>query len=116
MTVRSSAAPATSGCSVSSSPGGSRVPAPRAGEPAQLRAEMAAAAVVAAHNHVLRRWLRGESPDPVGEVDEALRLVTELFAAPPGEPAGGTTVVAFRTGQDIDSLIPALRRIAGQPT
>jgi AcrR family transcriptional regulator len=85
-----------------------------AGEPAQLRAEMAAAALVAAHNHVLRRWLRGESPDPVRELDEALRLVTELFAAPPGEPEGGTTVVAFRTGQDIDSLIPALRRIAGQ--
>jgi AcrR family transcriptional regulator len=89
---------------------------PRGAGPAQLRAEMAAAAVVAAHNHVLRRWLRGESPDPVREVDEALRLVTELFGAPAGEPEGGTTVVAFRTGQDIDSLIPALRRIAGQPT
>ena len=88
---------------------------PQAGELAQLRAEMIAAAVVAAHNHVLRRWLRGESPDPVREVDEALRLVTELFALPQGEPEGGTTVVAFRTGQDIDSLIPALRRIAGQP-
>lgn len=88
---------------------------PRSGGPAQLRAEMAAAALVAAHNHVLRRWLRGESPDPVQEVDEALRLVTELFAVPPGEPEGGTTVVAFRTGQDIESLIPALRRIAGQP-
>jgi AcrR family transcriptional regulator len=88
---------------------------PRSGESAQLRAEMAAAALVAAHNHVLRRWLRGESPDPVREVDEALRLVTELFAAPVGEADGGTTVVAFRTGQDIDSLIPALRRIAGQP-
>jgi AcrR family transcriptional regulator len=36
------------------------------GEPASLRAELMAAAVVAAHNHVLRRWLRGESPDPVG--------------------------------------------------
>jgi AcrR family transcriptional regulator len=88
---------------------------PQAGEPAQLRAEMAAAAMVAAHNHVLRRWLRGESPDPVREVNEALRLVTELFAAPAGEPEGGTTLVAFRTGQDIDALIPALRRIAGQP-
>jgi len=87
-----------------------------AGELAQLRAEMAAAAVVAAHNHVLRRWLRGQSPDPVREVDEALRLVSELFTVPGGEPEGGTTVVAFRTGQDIDSLLPALRRIAGQPT
>jgi hypothetical protein len=88
---------------------------PGAGEPAQLRAEMAAAAVVAAHNHVLRRWLRGQSPDPVREVDAALRLVSELFGGPAGAPEGGTTVVAFRTGQDIDSLLPALRRIAGQP-
>src|ERR1700722_5365251 len=55
---------------------------PRAGESDQLRAEMCAAAVVAAHNHVLRRWLRGEAPDPVREVDEALRPETELFAAP----------------------------------
>src|SRR6266700_8185286 len=29
-------------------------------EPAPLRAELMAASVVAAHNHVLRRWLRGE--------------------------------------------------------
>jgi AcrR family transcriptional regulator len=87
---------------------------PPAGELAQLRAEMAAAAVVAAHNHVLRRWLRGQAPDPVREVDAALRLVSELFGGPAGEPEGGTTVVAFRTGQDIDSLLPALRRIAGE--
>src|SRR6266700_473422 len=31
-------------------------------ESASLRAELMAAAVVAAHNHVLRRWLRAESP------------------------------------------------------
>ncbi len=31
------------------------------GEEASLRAELVAAAVVAAHNHVLRRWLRGEN-------------------------------------------------------
>jgi hypothetical protein len=46
----------------------------RMGDPAelaQLRAELAAAAVVAAHNHVLRRWLRGESPDPLTEFDLA---------------------------------------------
>jgi hypothetical protein len=34
-----------------------------------------AAAVVAAHNHVLRRWLRGESPDPLREVGEAMEQV-----------------------------------------
>jgi AcrR family transcriptional regulator len=82
------------------------------GEPAPLRAELMAAAVVAAHNHVLRRWLRGESPDPVSEVDDALRLVIDLFTVPGDTQGGnGTTVVAFRTGQAIDTLIPALRRL-----
>ena len=72
--------------------------------------------MAAAHNHVLRRWLRGESPDPVREVDEALNLVIGLFAAPAGDAGGnGTTIVAFRTGQDIDALIPALQRLAGEP-
>jgi AcrR family transcriptional regulator len=89
------------------------------GEPASLRAELMAAAVVAAHNHVLRRWLRGESPDPVAEVDQALGQVIELFTGPDGGVVGdgavggtdGTTIVAFRTGQDIDTLLPALRRL-----
>jgi AcrR family transcriptional regulator len=90
------------------------------GEPASLRAELMAAAVVAAHNHVLRRWLRGESPDPVAEVDQALGQVIDLFAAPGADEVAaggvvtgvdGTTVVAFRTGQDIDTLLPALRRL-----
>jgi AcrR family transcriptional regulator len=86
-------------------------------EPAPLRAELMAAAVVAAHNHVLRRWLRGESPDPVAEVDLALRQVIDLFTAPGDSANGanggdGTTIIAFRSGQDIDALLPALRRLA----
>ena len=81
------------------------------GEPASLRAELMAASVVAAHNHVLRRWLRGESPDPLAEVDQALGQVIDLFAGPDGSAADGTTIVAFRTGQDIDTLLPALRRL-----
>jgi hypothetical protein len=92
-------------------------------EPAHLRAELMAAAVVAAHNHVLRRWLRGESPDPVRELDDALNLVISLFtgpAVPPDLPPDlppdgkGATIVAFRTGQDIDALIPVLRRLADE--
>ena len=81
-------------------------------EPAPLRAELMAAAVVAAHNHVLRRWLRGESPDPVREVDAALGLVIGLFTTS-AETADGsrTTIVAFRSDHDIDTLIPALRRL-----
>jgi len=97
---------------------------PGTAEPDPLRAELMAAAVVAAHNHILRRWLRGESTDPVREVDDALRLVIGLFTAPGGGAAGvspgvapqasGTTIVAFRAGQDIDALLPELRRIAAQ--
>jgi AcrR family transcriptional regulator len=85
-------------------------------EPDPLRAELMAAAVVAAHNHVLRRWLRGESPEPAREVDGALRLVIKLFTTSAGQADGnGTTIVAFRTGEDIDALIPALRQLAGEP-
>ncbi|MFB7715114.1 TetR/AcrR family transcriptional regulator [Streptomyces sp. NPDC056105] len=83
-------------------------------ESASLRAELMAAAVVAAHNHVLRRWLRGETSDPVAEMDEAMSDVLALFPAPAGagdSGDGGTTVVAFRTGQDLDALLPSLRRL-----
>ncbi|WP_306187260.1 TetR/AcrR family transcriptional regulator [Streptomyces sp. MK5] len=82
-------------------------------ESASLRAEIMAAAVVAAHNHVLRRWLRGEASDPVREVDEAMSEVLALFPAPSGpeDSGGGTTVVAFRSGQDLDALLPSLRRL-----
>jgi AcrR family transcriptional regulator len=88
-------------------------------ESASLRAELMAAAVVAAHNHVLRRWLRAECPDPVAEVDEAMRQVIGLFTAPAsraGAAGNGTTIVAFRTGQDLDVLLPSLRHlIEGTP-
>ncbi|MFC1405295.1 MULTISPECIES: TetR/AcrR family transcriptional regulator [Streptacidiphilus] len=84
---------------------------------ASLRAEIMAAAVVSAHNHVLRRWLRGECADPVAEIDEAMRDVIALFA-PAGTPQGttdrstdGTTVLAFRSDQDLDALLPELRRL-----
>ena len=47
---------------------------------AELRAEMTAAAVVAAHNRVLRRWLRRECTDPQREIEEALAAVHRTFA------------------------------------
>ncbi|MEV5479002.1 helix-turn-helix domain-containing protein [Streptomyces sp. NPDC052207] len=83
-------------------------------ESASLRAELMAAAVVAAHNHVLRRWLRGEASDPVAEVDDAMREVLALFPASQslGETGGGgTTVVAFRTEQDLEVLLPSLQSL-----
>ncbi|MFF4764815.1 TetR/AcrR family transcriptional regulator [Streptomyces sp. NPDC001292] len=81
---------------------------------ASLRAELMAASVVAAHNHVLRRWLRGESSDPVAEVDEAMHEVLALFPVPSsqeGTTDTGTTIVAFRTTRDLDVLLPSLRRL-----
>ena len=86
-------------------------------EPAPLRAELMAAAVVAAHNHVLRRWLRGDTQTPTQEIDAAMRQVITLFTAPglPGD-GGGTTVAVFRTGQPIDSLLPALQHLLDDQT
>lgn len=83
---------------------------------AALRAELMAAAVVAAHNHVLRRWLRSEATAPLDEVDRALRAVIDLLAASPdaaggrGGSDGGTAVVVLSTDQPLDRVLPALRR------
>jgi AcrR family transcriptional regulator len=53
----------------------------------ELRAEVSAAAVVAAHNRVLRRWLRGESADPQQEIEQALAVVQHTFVSETaGEP------------------------------
>lgn len=79
-----------------------------------LRAELMAAAVVAAHNHVLRRWLRGECADPVAEVGDAMAQVVALFPTPDSDinmGEDGTTIIAFRTGQGIDELLPSLRAL-----
>jgi AcrR family transcriptional regulator len=86
-------------------------PADRGGS-AALQAELMAAAVASAHNHVLRRWLRGDSTDPVREVDEAMRQVISLFTPRvPDLDAEGTTVVAFRTGQPLEALLPEIQHL-----
>lgn len=85
---------------------------------AALRSELMAAAVVAAHNHVLRRWLRGEAVDPLAEVDAALRDVVDLFTAPAaGSPdaaqrdsAGSTAIVVLSSDRPLEVVLPALRR------
>jgi AcrR family transcriptional regulator len=79
---------------------------------AALRAELMAAAVASAHNHVLRRWLRGDSADPVRELDAAMSQVIVLFTSPaPGSDGEGTTVLAFRTGQPLAALLPAIQQL-----
>jgi hypothetical protein len=71
-----------------------------------------AAAVVSAHNHVLRRWLRGDAADPVREVDEAMRQVISLFTSPQADTGSeGSTLLLFRTSQPLDALLPAIRQL-----
>ncbi|WP_437074060.1 TetR family transcriptional regulator [Streptomyces sp. enrichment culture] len=52
-----------------------------------LRADVIAAAVVAAHNNALRSWLRSDGRgDPEAAVDRALGYVRSAFGAGPAEP------------------------------
>jgi AcrR family transcriptional regulator len=82
------------------------------GVSAALQAELMAAAVASAHNHVLRRWLRGDSADPVRELDAAMQQVIGLFTPRvPGLDTEGTTVLAFRTGQPLEALLPAIQQL-----
>ncbi len=83
-----------------------------------LRAELMASAVVAAHNHVLRRWLRGDTGEPIEEVDRAMNQVVGLFSPPPLEPAastadqgGGATVIVLRTSQSPEETAAAVRKV-----
>ncbi|MET8131621.1 TetR family transcriptional regulator [Streptomyces sp. NPDC005251] len=53
-----------------------------------LRADVVAAAVVAAHNNALRSWLRSDGTgDAEVAVDRALGYVQNTFGSSPGEPA-----------------------------
>jgi AcrR family transcriptional regulator len=71
----------------------------------QLRAELVAAAVVAAHNRVLRRWLRGEGGDPQLEIDFALGMVRELH-----EPTGDVpAIVVLPHGTRVEDVLQSLR-------
>lgn len=78
---------------------------------ADLRAELMASSVVVAHNHVLRRWLRGLTDDPEQEFDAAMSQVRRTHApqAAPGTERG-STVVVLRTPVDPEAVLPALRR------
>jgi AcrR family transcriptional regulator len=78
---------------------------------AALRAELMASAVVTAHNHVLRRWLRGVSDQPEAEFDHAMAQVVDLYATTPtGEGDDHASIVVLRTTRDLESLLPSLRR------
>lgn len=76
---------------------------------ADLRAELFANAVVAAHNHVLRRWLRGEVTNPRSDLAEALAATWPIYRG----GGGRTAVVVMSTDEPIESLTPRIRELIG---
>lgn len=75
-----------------------------------LRAELLAAAVITAHNHVLRRWLREESEDVDTEFDAA--LTRALAGTPPSAPpstGAPSTVVVHTAATDVDQVLREVR-------
>lgn len=84
-----------------------------------LRAELMANAVVTAHNHVLRRWLRGQvaSDAADSEFDHAMADVVRLFATvASGVPTTGgnrqASLVVLRITRPLVDLLPTLRQLA----
>ncbi len=73
-----------------------------------LLAEVAASAVVTAHNHVLRRWLRADGQGDVeAQLDHAFAIVRRTFGSGIGAgrstassaPAGGPSAAVSRQGE-----------------
>ncbi|MFF3756813.1 TetR family transcriptional regulator [Streptomyces sp. NPDC002185] len=65
-----------------------------------LLAEVAASAVVTAHNHVLRRWLRaGGQGDVEAQLDHAFAIVRETFGTGIGGRPAPASTPAGQTGQ-----------------
>ncbi|HEY3717767.1 MAG TPA: helix-turn-helix domain-containing protein [Jatrophihabitantaceae bacterium] len=78
---------------------------------AALRAELMSAAVVSAHNHVLRRWLRTDTDDPVGELDAAMSQVGALFTENSDASSdAGSIVVVVRDNRRPNQVAAAVRR------
>ena len=79
---------------------------------AQLRHEIFAHAVVAAHNHVLRRWLRGDITDAHQEFTDAMttaRTVLQISA----NDSTTSAVVILSTNQPLDSILPRIQDAIG---
>ncbi|RJS46609.1 TetR/AcrR family transcriptional regulator [Nocardioides cavernaquae] len=83
-----------------------------------LRAELTAAGVVTAHNHVLRTWLRGGTDTPERDLDEAMALVLDNQRPQTGETVetGETAVVVIGASGGIEAVAERVRAaLAGTP-
>ena len=72
-----------------------------------LWADVLAAAVVAAHNFVLRRHLRGETENPVRALDDAL---DDVFARLTARSAEDVRVVAVRSALPLEEVATRVRQ------
>jgi len=97
----------------------------REGDDDPLLAEVAASAVVTAHNHVLRRWLRADAQGDVeAQLDHAFEIVRETFGAgigagrtgsgenPPAAVSreGEVLVAVARTDAPLDEVMRTIRK------
>lgn len=76
-----------------------------------LRAELVAASVVIAHNHVLRRWLREETDAPEALLDQALAVALPLLRGP---AAPAPTVVITDGSADVEQVVAQVRAALGK--
>ncbi|MFE7892950.1 TetR family transcriptional regulator [Streptomyces sp. NPDC057412] len=86
-----------------------------------LRADVIAAAVVAAHNNALRSWLRSDGKGDAGaEVDRALGYVLSTYAGTPGpapaaaEADGDVVVVVSRRDAPLWRVVQELEGVLGR--
>lgn len=71
-----------------------------------LRAELTATAVITAHNHVLRQWLRGATDDLTRDFDRAMPFALRTLT---NEPAGHTVVVVS-SAPSVEGVVADVRR------
>jgi AcrR family transcriptional regulator len=74
-----------------------------------LRAELMSAAVVTAHNHVLRNWLHADGKtDAFVALDRAFRDVRSLFA---GKEEATATILVLRDDVPLSKAVAALNKL-----
>jgi AcrR family transcriptional regulator len=88
------------------------------GEPqTALRAELMAAAVVTAHNVILRSWLQGNTEQPEADFDQAMEQVFALYSDTTAQDVthARSSILVLITPQDLDALLPKLRKALREP-
>lgn len=74
------------------------------GPEAALRGELLASAVVTAHNHVLRSWLRGDTSEISADFDRAIQCALDR-----GATARRRTIIIQAGDRDIDQVLTEVR-------